>query len=74
MGNECYLCRGIVSPSEYGHFRLGGHISHDDDVYLHERCAAGYGFVDAGDAPVGVEIECPKCGELETRDRVRPLR
>lgn len=77
MENECYLCRGIVSPSEHGHFRLGEHTSHDHDVYLHERCAAGYEFIDAGDAPVvGVEIECPVCGEVETRerDRVRPLR
>ena len=62
MSEECYFCRGIVSPHEPGDLLLDGHGDHR--VSMHRRCAAGRDLVD--ETRDAVEVTCPECGTVES--------
>ena len=61
MEEECYFCRGIVSPHESGDLLLHSHGDHR--VSMHRRCAVGHDLIDESGG--AVEVTCPECGTVK---------
>ncbi len=66
MKTECYYCRGIVLANEADDILLDDHADHS--VYMHKQCGKSHDVIEERTGSiVAVEITCPECGAVETR-------